>query len=78
VRGEHEHGPLGGVLLALDEDRSPALEIADDVRVVHDLLPDVDRWALELERPFDGFHCPLDAGAIPAGGSEKQPPDHGN
>ncbi len=78
VRGEHEHGTLGGVILALDEDRSATFEVADDVRVVHDLLPDVDGRAPELEGPLHGFHGSFDPRAIPAGGSKKQPPDHGN
>jgi hypothetical protein len=30
-------------LLALDEDRAALLEVADDVRVMHDLAPDINR-----------------------------------
>jgi hypothetical protein len=52
------------VLLALDEDRAAALEVADDVDVVDDLLADVDRLAEASERVLDRAHGAVDAGAV--------------
>ncbi len=48
----------------VDEDRSKALELADDVRVVDDLLADVDRLPVVAKRPLDRVDGPLDPGAI--------------
>ena len=42
--------PRGHLGLVLDEDRAPRLEVAHDVRVVDDLLADVDGRAVEVER----------------------------
>ena len=46
------------------------------MRVVHDLLADVDRRAVELERLLDGVDRPLDAGAVAPGRGEKHAFDH--
>ena len=42
------------------------LEGFDDVSVVHDLLAHVDRRAVGVERPLDGDHRAVDAGAVAA------------
>src|SRR6185437_16473959 len=55
----------------LDEDRPARLERADHVAVVNDLLADVDRRAIKLERPLDGLHRPVDAGAVTTGLGEQ-------
>ena len=67
VRGEDDGRALGHLLDRVDEDRAELLELADDVRVVDDLLADVDRLAVEPERPLDRVDGPLDPGAIAAG-----------
>ena len=54
------------IVLVVDEDRAARLEVADDVEVVDDLLPDVDRRAVVLERALDGLHGPVDARAVAA------------
>jgi hypothetical protein len=51
VRGEHDRRALGHVLDALDEDRARPFEVADDLVVVDDLPPDVQRRA-PLRGPF--------------------------
>ena len=76
VRREDEQRAERRVLLALDEDGAAALEVADDVRVVDDLLADVDRRAVQLERPLDRLDGPFDPGAVPAGRCEHQLPHH--
>src|SRR5205823_10568307 len=55
------------------EDGAERLEPGDDVRVVHDLLADVDRGAVQLERPFDGLNRAVDAGAVPTWAREEHP-----
>ena len=66
VGGEDDGGALGHLVELLDEDRAPRLEVGDDVLVVHDLLADVDRGAVEVQRLLDGDHRPVDAGAVAA------------
>jgi len=75
--GRQDHGlALGHLALVLDEDRAPRLEVADDVRVVHDLLADVDRPAVEIEQLLDRVHGPLHACAVPARRSQENALDH--
>ena len=63
-----DDGRAGGHLrLLVDEDRAARLEIADDVDVVDDLLADVDRRAVVLERLLDRLDGALDTGAVAAG-----------
>ena len=56
--------PSGTSRLVLDEDRAALLELLHDVQVVDDLLADVDRRPVQLERPFDRLDRPLDSGAV--------------
>jgi hypothetical protein len=76
VRGEHDGLALRHVLLVVQEDRTQRFQVAHHVDVVDDLLPDVDRCAVELQRPLHRLDCPLDASAIPAGRSEEELPHH--
>ena len=62
--------------LGVDEDRAARLEVANDVDVVDDLFPHVDRRAVVLERELHGLDGALDSGAIAAGGSEENALDH--
>ena len=51
---------------------APALgQLLDHVLVVDDLLADVDRGAVEVERPLDRLHGAVDAGAVAARGGEQ-------
>src|SRR5205807_10564637 len=68
---EDERRALGRLVLALDEHGAAPLEVANDVGVVDDLLADVHRRAVQLQRLLDRLHGPLDTGAVPAGRREK-------
>ena len=67
---------LRRLLLGIDEDRPTHLEIADDVDVVDDLLADVHRRAVVLERELDRLDRAFDPGAIAAGRREEDTLDH--
>ena len=71
VRRVDDRRALGHVALVLDEDRASRLEVADDVDVVDDLLADVHRRAVVLERPLDRLDGALDAGAVAARGGQQ-------
>ena len=47
----------------LDEHRAQALQPLDDVAVVHDLVADIDRRAIFLQRQHDDLDGAVDAGA---------------
>ena len=63
------------VTLVVDEDRAAGLEVAHHVEVVDDLLADVDRRAVVLERPLDRLDGALDSCAVAARGGEEDAPD---
>ncbi len=73
VRGEHHDGALGHLVGLLDEDRAGLGQGLHHVPVVHDLLAHVDRGAVLLQRPLDGFHGPVDPGAVAARLGEQHP-----
>ena len=77
VRREDDRGALGRLVLALHEDRPASLEIANDVLVVDDLVPDVDRLVVVLEGELDGLDGALHAGAKAARRREQNSLDHG-
>ncbi len=65
--GREHHGRAGRHLVELlDEHRAARLEVGDDVLVVDDLLADVDRGAVEVERLLHGHDRAVDAGAVAA------------
>ena len=70
VGGEDDGGALGHLVELLDEDRTARLEVGDDVLVVDDLLADVDRRAVQVERLLHRDHRAVHAGAVAAGGGE--------
>ena len=72
VGGEDDRLALGHLGLLLHEDRAALAELLDHVLVVHDLLADVDRRAVQLERALDGLHGAVDAGAVAARGGQQQ------
>src|SRR3569833_819930 len=47
----------------LDEDGSLVAQILDDVGVMHDLMPHINRRAELRKRALDDFDCAVDAGA---------------
>ena len=53
------------------------LEIAHDVLVVDDLVPDVDRFVVVLESELDGLDGALDAGTKAARRRKEDSLDHG-
>ena len=71
VRGEDDGGALGHLVVLLDEDRATVLQGLDHVLVVHDLLADVDRRAVGLQRLLDRDDRAVDAGAVPPRGCEQ-------
>ena len=72
VGGEHDGRPFGHVPQRIDEDGATPAEIVDDVRVVHDLLSDVDRSPVERERALDRLDRPFDSRAIASRGGEEK------
>ena len=62
VGGEDDDGSGRHLVELLHEDRPPALQVADDMAVVHDLPADVDRRAEAFDGPLHDLDGPLDAG----------------
>ena len=58
--------PSGTSSVSLDEDRAALGQGVDDVPVVHDLVADVHRSAVLLQRALDGLDGAVDAGAVAA------------
>jgi hypothetical protein len=75
VRREDDARGTRHLILALDEDNTATLEIAHDVDVVNDLLPNVDRRSPEIQRLLNGLDRPLHACAVAAGGGHNDTPD---
>ena len=67
--GEHHRcvGIVGDFGQFLDEDRALGLQAVDHVAVMHDLVADIDRGAIDGERPLDGIDGPHHPGAEAAG-----------
>ena len=76
VRREDDRLALGHVALVIDEHCAAGLELPHDVEVVDDLLADVDRRSVEVERPLDRLDRPLDAGAVAARRRQEHLGDH--
>ena len=61
--GREDHGGVVGYLVQLvDEDGPLAAQVSHHVIVVDDLVPDVDRRAVRLQRPFDDLDRAIDPG----------------
>ncbi len=67
VSGKHRHRSRRNFIKLIDEHRAPSPQILHDMPVVHDFVTHVDRRSVFLQRAFDDFDCPLDAGAEAAG-----------
>ena len=55
-------GIVGDLGEFLDENRALGLQTVDHIAVMHDLVADIDRGAIDRERPLDGINCPHHAG----------------
>ena len=73
MSGQDERRPPRHLSLVLDEDGAACLQLADDVRVVDDLLADVDRRTVQGKRSLHRLHGALHSGAIPPGRGEQDP-----
>jgi len=71
VGGEDHRRALRNLALGLHENRPALAKLLDDVLVVDDLLADVDRHAIQLERTLDRLHRAVNAGAVAPGGGEQ-------
>jgi hypothetical protein len=71
VGGEHADRPLRYLVLGIDEDGAEPLEPLDDVVVVDDLMANVDRRAVLVEKALDDLDRSVDAGAERARGGEE-------
>src|SRR5262249_7142449 len=71
VGAEDDGAASGDLGELLDEHRALALQVVDDVLVVHDLVAHVDRGAVHRERLLDDADRALDAGAETAGVGEQ-------
>ena len=63
MRREHDPSARGHLVEFLDEDRSLAREIVDDMSIVHDLAAHIHRWAVAIDRALDDRDRALDTGA---------------
>ena len=66
VRTENGDRPGGHFRQVLDETRALRAQGLDDMAVVHDFMPDIDRRAKLCQRLLDDVNGPDDAGAEPA------------
>ena len=62
MRAENRHGVLGNFRERLDEHRALCPQAVDDMFVVHDLVADIDRRAVFLQRALDDLDGAHDAG----------------
>ena len=71
VCGKDDGGIVRHFVQFFDEDCSLGLQRIHDVSIVHDLVADIDRRTVFLERPLDDFDGPVDSGAKSAGGRDQ-------
>ena len=63
VRREHDRHAVGHLVQAFHEHRALRLERIDDIAIVDDLVPDIDRRAVFLDRQLDDANGAIDARA---------------
>ena len=68
---ENHDAALWSLIDFIDKDRAASLKGLDNVLVVDDLLPHVNRGSVVIQGLLNGNHCPVDTCAIASGGSEK-------
>ena len=67
VRAEDRHRARRHLVDLVDKAGALGAQPLDDMPVVHDLVPDIDRRAVFLERALDDLDRPFDPGTKPAG-----------
>ncbi len=60
---EHHRRAVGHFVQLLDEHRADGAQPVDDILVVHDLVPDIDGCAEQVDGPFHDVDGAVDAGA---------------
>jgi hypothetical protein len=70
-REDHRHA-VGHLVQFLDEDRALGLQRVDHELVVDDLVPDIDRRAIFLDRQLDDADRAVDARAEAARGGDEE------
>ena len=67
--GKHHRrvGIVGNLGQFLDENRALGLQAVDHIAVMDDLVADIDRGAIDRERPLDGIDGPHHPGTEAAG-----------
>ena len=73
VRAEDRNGAGRHLAQVLDEARAFCAQAFDDMAVVHDLVADVDRRTVDLQRSLDDVDGANDAGAEAAGLGQDHP-----
>src|SRR3546814_1098822 len=63
MRAEDNRDAIGDLIERFDENRALRLQRVNDIAVVHNLVPDIDRRAIFLQREFDDADRAIDAGA---------------
>src|SRR5260370_27713891 len=66
MRAENRHRAGGHLVQFLDEAGALGLERFDDIAIMHDLVADIDRRAILLQRALDDLDGADDPGAKPA------------
>ncbi len=67
MRAEDRHAARRDLVDLVDEPRALGAQPLDDVTVVDDLVPDIDRRAVFLDRALDDLDRAFDSGAKPSG-----------
>ncbi len=75
MRAEDHGGAIGHFVQLLDEHRAVGAQLVDDIAVVHDFVPHVDRRAERFQRALDDGDGAIDAGAEAAGIGEQDVQD---
>src|SRR3546814_6658029 len=63
MRAEHDRDAIGDLIERFDEDGAHRLQRVNDIAVVHDLVPDIDRRTIFPQREFDDADRAIDASA---------------
>ncbi len=60
MRAEHDRCVVRHLVEFLDEDRALRLQAVDDITIVHDFMPDIDRGTVFLQRTLDDLDGAVD------------------
>jgi hypothetical protein len=71
VGGKHHRHAVGYLAQFVDEYGALGFQAFDDITVMHDLVPDIDRCAIFLQRDLDDLDRPVDTGAKAAWARQK-------